>query len=142
MIMKKNRLCFLLTLLLLVIGGSLSAKSLAEGKTEVIADPRLEKMVEHYRKYNAAHPEIPGFRIQILSESGAHSKARDQSAPYRFRQQYPETSVYRSFKSPNYRVRIGDFRTRLEAQRFLIDLSADYPNAFIIADQISFPTND
>jgi len=50
--------------------------------------------------------------------------------------------AYLTFKAPNYKVRVGDFRTKLDAQRFLIELTADYPNAFIITDQINLPKTD
>jgi hypothetical protein len=59
-----------------------------------------------------------------------------------FKSRYPGVGVYLTFKTPNYRIRTGDFRTKLDAQRFLIELTADYPNAFIVEDQISLPKTD
>jgi hypothetical protein len=53
---------------------------------------------------------------------------------------YPAIGAYLQFKSPNYRVRVGDFRSRLEAQRFLNEVLVDYPNAFIVTDLISLPS--
>jgi len=52
---------------------------------------------------------------------------------------YPDVGTYLTFKTPNYKVRIGDFRTKLDAQRFLNEIIADYPNAWIIEDQINLP---
>ena len=38
-----------------------------------------------------------------------------------------------------YRVRVGDFRTRLEAEKFLRKISRKYPGAWVIQDYINFP---
>jgi hypothetical protein len=49
---------------------------------------------------------------------------------------YPEVSAYLTFKAPYYRVRVGDFRTKLEAEGFLFQLATNYPNAFTVPDRI------
>ncbi|HRZ76622.1 MAG TPA: SPOR domain-containing protein, partial [Bacteroidales bacterium] len=38
-----------------------------------------------------------------------------------------------------YKVRVGDFRTRLEAEGFLQQILTEYPGAFVIKDMIRFP---
>ena len=52
---------------------------------------------------------------------------------------YPGIGAYLSFKAPNYKVRVGDFRTKLDAQRFLNEILAVYPSAWIIDDIINLP---
>jgi hypothetical protein len=111
----------------------------SEGKTEIVQDSRVEMLVEKHIQINQTLSTMDGFRIQVFSDSGNNSKNKAQSVYDEFQSRFPETGVYLSFKSPNYRVRIGDFRTKLDAQRFLIALTADYPNAFIITDQINLP---
>jgi cell division protein FtsN len=44
---------------------------------------------------------------------------------------------YVSYTQPNYRVRVGDFRTRLEAQKFLNELRKQYSSLFIFAERIN-----
>ena len=82
---------------------------------------------------------IDGYRIQIFFDSGNNSKTKAQSIYEIFKSRYPEVGAYLSFKSPNYKVRIGDFRSRLDAQRFLNQIIEEYPNAWIIADEINLP---
>jgi hypothetical protein len=60
----------------------------------------------------------------------------------RFSGQYPEIRAYLSFKEPYYRVRVGDFRTRLEAEGFMKSVKTEYPNAFATADKINPPPPD
>ena len=52
---------------------------------------------------------------------------------------YPEIPAYVSWKAPNYRVRVGDFRSRLEAEKVLQSILIGYPNAWVIKDEINFP---
>ena len=114
----------------------------AEGKTEIIQDSRVALLVNKHIQVNKAVNTIEGFRIQIFSDSGINSKNNAQAVHDEFQARFPEMAVYLTFKSPNYKVRIGDFRTRLDAQRFFIQLTIDYPNAFIISDQINLPKTD
>ena len=55
------------------------------------------------------------------------------------KKQYPGVMVYRSFESPNYKVSIGDFRSKDEAQRIYNALKITYPTAFIIKESINYP---
>jgi len=135
--------CFL-PLLLLIQGIPVLAQQFDSviTNTEIIQDPRVELLVKKHIQINQVLNTMDGFRIQVFSESGVNSKNKAQSVRDEFQVIYPAMGVYLSFKSPNYKVRIGDFRTKLDAQRFLIEISADYPNAFIIADQINLPKTD
>ena len=111
-------------------------------KTEIIADERVEKLVEKHIQVNQSLKTIEGFRVQLFSDSGNNSKTKAQAVYDEFLARFPQTGAYLSFKSPNYKVRVGDFRTKLDAQRFLNEISADYSNAFIISDQINLPKTD
>jgi hypothetical protein len=114
----------------------------AIGKSEVIQDQRVDVLLNKHIRINELNKTIEGYRIQIFSDSGNNSKANAQSLRDEFMSKYPSLGVYLTFKSPNYKVRIGDFRTRLDAQRLLNDISVDFPNAFIVTDQINLPNSD
>ena len=47
--------------------------------------------------------------------------------------------MYRSFESPNYKVCIGDFRTKDEALGIYNALKGTYPTAYIIKESINYP---
>jgi hypothetical protein len=112
------------------------------GEAGIVQDPRIEQLMNKHIQASQAIKTMDGFRIQLFSDSGNNSKTRAQTVYDEFMARFPETGVYLTFKSPNYKVRIGDFRTKLDAQRFLNELSGDYPNAFIINDQINLPKVD
>jgi len=113
-----------------------------ELKGTVIQDSRVDALVMKHIRINQHFQTINGFRVQLFSDSGNNSKNKAQAVYDAFVLKYPETGAYLSFKSPNYKVRIGDFRTRLDAQRFLIELTVDYPNAFIVEEPIHLPQTE
>jgi hypothetical protein len=49
----------------------------------------------------------------------------------------PEERDYPIYTQPNYRLKIGDYLTRVEAQQVLLRIKDITPNAMIIADQIN-----
>jgi hypothetical protein len=109
------------------------------GKIEIIQDPRLETLLTKHIQINQNKEGIEGFRIQIFSDSGNNSKNQAQAVNDGFIARFPTIKTYLTFKSPNYRVRIGDFRNRLDAQRFLLEIASDYTNAFIVSEKINLP---
>jgi hypothetical protein len=108
-------------------------------KGNIIQDHRVEVLVMKHVKINQVTKAMDGFRIQLFSDSGNNSKGSAQTVYDEFVLKYPTVGAYLTFKSPNYKVRIGDFRIRLDAQRFLNELTVDYPNAFIVAETINLP---
>jgi hypothetical protein len=110
-----------------------------KGTVEIRQDPKVDLLVSKHIRINENKKGIAGFRIQIFSDSGGPARGMAQGVYDAFVTKYPGIGAYLQYKSPNYKVRIGDYRTRLEAQRVLNELVVEYPNAFIITDQISLP---
>jgi hypothetical protein len=132
---------FLAGILILTGTSGCFAQSVAadSGNIRVIRDDKLDNLVEKHIQVNENRQGIEGYRIQIFFDSGTNSKTKAQSVFESFKAKYPETKAYLTFKSPNYKVRVGDFRTSLDAQRFLNTIIGDYPNAWIIEDLINLP---
>jgi len=130
-----NHKNLILTLLFLSLSGiALSQK--VDNLSYVNRDPRMDQLIEKHRQYNQANPGVDGFRVQVFFDSGNNSKRAAQTAREKFMEGYPEVGAYLTFNSPYYRVRVGDFRTKLEAEGFLFQLATAYPNAFTVLDRI------
>jgi hypothetical protein len=114
-------------------------KSKGQGHVELIQDDRVDLLVSKHIQLNQNRKGQEGYRVQIFFDSGNNSKTKAQSIEEGFKAKYPNVGAYLTFKSPNYKVRVGDFRTRLDAQRFLNSIIDEYPNAWIIADMINLP---
>lgn len=82
--------------------------------------------------------KIDGYRIQIISLSGTNSKIMAEKMQTEFNQKFPKMTSYVTYFEPNFRLRVGDFRTKLEAYRFYQQIIATYPGAFIIRDKIEY----
>jgi len=117
----------------------LAAQQSGRGEIRIMEDPRIDQLVQKHILLNEIREGIPGFRIQIFFDSGSNSKVKAQVVYDDFRMKHPEHTAYLSFITPNYKVRVGDFRTRLDAVRFLREILTDYPNAYVVADQIKMP---
>ena len=109
------------------------------GTIRIIKDDKVDLLIARHIQINQLNNGVDGFRIQVFFDSGNNSKTNARSIYDAFIAKYPSIRAYLTFKAPNYKVRVGDFRTKLDAQRFLNEIISDYPNAWIIADQINLP---
>jgi len=103
-------------------------------------DPRLEKMISWHIRNNRDNNSIEGFRVEIFFSSDVDAKQKALKKKVEFLSIYPENTVHVKYISPNFRVRVGDFRTKNEALKLYKEIKATYPVAFIVTDKIDFPS--
>ena len=75
-----------------------------------------------------------GFRVQVFFGNDRKVAYTEQS---RFNALYPKYATYVSYTQPNYRVKVGDFRTKAEAQRLITELRPLFPTLFIFNERIN-----
>jgi len=64
--------------------------------------------------------KMNGFRIQVyFGDNSRKGKTEARAAGLRFRNSFPQYSVYVSFVSPHWKCQAGDFRTMEEASEVL-----------------------
>lgn len=88
---------------------------------------------------NEAKKSFRGYRIQIFSVSGVNSKDKANKAKAEFLMYNDDNQVYIVYNEPYFKVRIGDFLTKLEALRFMQTIIKEHPFAFVVADDINYP---
>lgn len=108
-------------------------------ETYVHQDTRIDSLVKLHKTINSIDSLVPGYRVQIFFESGNYSKAEALKTASEFAEEYPDIRHYLSFDEPYYRIRVGDFRTLIEAKGFLNKIIKSYPSAFEVKDRIYFP---
>lgn len=112
-------------------------ESVSSGKTEIIADASinelLAKQVEINKKISAK-----GYRIKIHFGS---DKALSREVRLKFLAKYPNIQAYEKYDQPNFNIRVGDFRTKLEAYKFLKEIQSEFPGSFIVQDDIEPSTS-
>ncbi len=116
---------------------SLSAQYINEPET-LSDDIAIDSLLKLHKTFNAKYKIISGYRIQIFKGSGNSSLENARLYVEEFSEKYHNTASYLSFQEPYYRIRVGDFRTRLDAINFLTSIKDDYPSAFVIQDNIEF----
>ena len=104
-------------------------------RIRVTGDIAVNRMVDKHVELNQRVKTIPGYRVQIASFSGTNSKTSAFTLRDRFMTDYPEVQAYVAFDEPNFKVKVGDFRTRLEAYAFLQQIIEVY-KGYIIKDNI------
>ncbi|MFW6257376.1 MAG: SPOR domain-containing protein [Prolixibacteraceae bacterium] len=108
-------------------------------RLQVEQDSRLGKMLDGHIKNNKKRDGIKGYRIEIFFSSAMNAKEKALEKKANFLSLYPEHNVHIKFAAPNFKVRVGDFRTKNEALKLQKKIKDDYPGAFIVPDIIEFP---
>ncbi len=111
-------------------------------EVSVRQDLQIEKLLRAHQEVMSRERGINGFRVQIYSDSGNQSKLRTQRRQAEFAAKYPGVESYIIYDAPDFKLRVGDFRTRLDARRFLEKIAKDYEGAYIVVDMINFPGFD
>ncbi len=82
---------------------------------------------------STATKTIYGYRVQVFFGNDRKTAYFQQA---KFKALYPELNAYISYTQPNYRVKVGDFKTRAEAQQLMTKLRPDFPTLFIFNERI------
>lgn len=125
---------FLLLVGMLAVAGQASG----QGSAEVIADPAVERlMAARLAQRQASGGKIPGYRI-LLSYSGSRSTAERQAEEARlfYMGKYDIVVMY---DEPNFKVYLGEYRQRWEANAALREVQKQYRGARVIPDRIRLP---
>jgi len=115
-----------------------TASAQTRGKVEVVKDPRIDTLAARRAELNKSVGigQLMGFRVQLYSGSVRKDAYNLQA---RFQQDFPDIRTYVSYNDPNFKVRAGDFRTRIEAEKFQEQLKRTYEGTFIVTDKINTP---
>jgi hypothetical protein len=133
-----NKIICLTVMIFKLHSYSALAQTMPIGKDSLVmnADQRVLKLQQQYIALNKIKQSSSGYRIQIHF-GNEREKAKDIKT--KFLQAFADIPAYDSYQSPNFRVRVGDFRSKLEASKYLKQISATFPSSFIVNDNIKYP---
>jgi hypothetical protein len=123
----------LLTLMMLSIGYFATAQNNGPGKVQIVKDSRVDELMELVHAEDMKSPGITGFRIQVFSSGNRGEAQKMKDAVYA---QFPNMRPVIQYQAPNYKLRIGAYRSRMDAFKDLQDLQPVYTNAFIVKDEL------
>ncbi len=108
-------------------------------RLDIESSPGINDLLQRQYDQSRKSSTFSGYRLQIFFGSGSNAHAQAQKIKADFSTSYPEIKAYLIFKSPDFLIRVGDFRTKSEALKVQKNLLAKYPGSFIVTDEINFP---
>ena len=130
--MKKIHLSFVFLLFVKL------AVAQTKGQTSDVKNTRMDSLTKISSGAKTLATEM-GYRVQVFYGLDRREAFNEQN---RFKSLYPNLRSYITYKEPNYYLRVGDFKTRLEAQDLLTELRANFPTLFIFREKINVPEVD
>jgi hypothetical protein len=101
----------------------------AQQKNIEINEPEaVKKLISSKRLVNSSNTVNDKYRIQVFY--GKNNEANN--ALSKFKRTYPEIDATIIYSNPSYKVMVGSFKTRLEAERNLLNIKKDFEHALII----------
>lgn len=107
----------------------------------VSQSPEVRAGFERHVEGNSTK-RLTGFRVRIFFDNKQDARVSSETAVSRFRELFPGVSVYRSYTAPFFKVTVGDCRTRSEAMQLLQRVKYEYPTAFVVKENITYPPVD
>jgi len=105
-----------------------SKMSAQDEKTTLSQDAKFEQMLAEKRKINTSITVNDRYKIQIYNGDSETAK----KMLIDFKKNYQNLDGTIVFSTPAYKVWVGNFRSRIEAERNLAELRKKYPNALMI----------
>jgi hypothetical protein len=122
---------------------SIIAFGQTRGKVQVVRDPLFDTLLAKRAALNKGGGSVSGgnlssygYRVQIYSGSNRNLAFNAQA---KFNREFPELRTYIVYREPNFKVRAGDFRSRLEAERLMQEIRPIFSGVFIISEKINPP---
>ena len=134
--MKKNIVCFIAFFItaLFFAAGAIAADTIV-----VIKDPRLDILSQKQALINkrtsvlTSNGKVKGFRIQITS-----TNSRDQAFNVKtlVLSKFPDQKVYTTYQAPLFKVRLGDFIKRVEAEKYRKLMLSTFPTGLYVVEDV------
>jgi hypothetical protein len=109
------------------------------GNISIVQSDEITKLIDKHLFEEGKKKGIAGYRIVIFSKYGPNARAEGDKAMALFIKNYPNTKAYFTFDYPDYKIYVGDFRTRSEAFKFQKKIERDFPNAYFRPIRINYP---
>lgn len=108
-------------------------------------DPRIDQLVRKQIEINdlttrESRRFVQGFRVQVMNSP---DRAKVFAAKAKIYEQFPDYKPYLLYQSPNYKLRVGNFKTQDEAEDAMRQLSKLFPSGlYVIPDIIELKLSE
>ena len=103
-----------------------------EGTVRIESSAHIDEMVAQKKDYNKTVETLQGYKIQIYygSEKECY-EVKDE-----FSSLFSDIATSIIFSTPQWKLQIGNYRTRLEADHAMVNIKKEYPAAIVLASEI------
>ncbi|WKK65423.1 SPOR domain-containing protein [Lutimonas zeaxanthinifaciens] len=103
-----------------------------EGEVRIETSAHVDEMLAQKKDYNKSLESYKGFKIQIYygSEKECYELKNE------FSSLFPDIATSIIFSTPQWKLQVGNYRTRLDADRAIINIKKEYPGAIVLATEI------
>jgi hypothetical protein len=122
---------FILLVFIVFLQNNLEAQT-EDGTVRIESSAHIDQMLAQKKSYNKSLEKFQGFKIQIYygSEKECYEVKEE------FKSLYPEIATSIIFSTPQWKLQIGNYRTRLEADHSMVSIKKEYPSAIVLATEI------
>ena len=116
-----------------------------EGIIQITCDPKITELIGTPSPETGAgglyQVETNGYRIQVFMSNNSRTGREEVKAKgLLMKGAFPETNAYSKYDTPNWKLLVGDFLTKEEAEVFMQKLQKEIPalgkEMYIISDRI------
>ncbi|MBK5271479.1 MAG: SPOR domain-containing protein [Bacteroidia bacterium] len=123
-----------------LLSGDSSLTQMPDSNSSVIVhkDPRVELLVKKQVEINEvtsrdARRFIKGYRLLIINTNKRDEALAAKSKVYTY---FPELKAYLLYQTPYFKLKIGNFRERKDAEDYQKRLNIYFPNGVFIMNDI------
>lgn len=123
----------LITTFIVLAANYATAQDLPVGRINIKQDTGIALLLEKKKTDFLADSMVSGYRIQIFSTTDRRLWMQESD---KLKTLYPDLPVYMKYDAPNFKIRVGNFFNKLEAEPYFRLLIQQYPRLFIVPDKI------
>lgn len=117
----------------------LSDTSAKGGTAELVVPAEVGVMMKSHIMQNQLSKKFTGFRIQIASVNSAQKPVEELEAMRdKFEEDFPYIPAYLQYTVPDFKIRVGNYRSKLEAIPHLQKIRKLYPDCYVVKCEITF----
>lgn len=105
-------------------------------EVQINEDPAVTDLFQAWTNDNRSNPGIDGWRLQVVASP---DRQQVEQAELRFKTIFPDVPAAWVHEKPYYKLRVGAFRNRFEAQAFIPAISDEFPGAYPAKDPVIHP---
>lgn len=103
----------------------------------IINDSRIDSLVSTQIKLNKSKLGVDGYRVQI-HHNQSQNRQESQNVRAKFLTDFPHLKTYLEFKSPYFKIQVGNFVNKLDAHKVQKEISRKYRGTYIVPATVPF----